>query len=80
VSDELFFVAANTLAHMVEPSDLEQGRLFPPLSRIREVSAEIAAAVAEVAWQRGLARGHRPRDLESHVREHMYEPVYHSYV
>jgi malate dehydrogenase (oxaloacetate-decarboxylating)(NADP+) len=80
VSDEMFFVAARTLAHRVEPPDLEQGRLFPPLARIREVSAEIAAAVAEVAWERGLARGHRPRDLPAHIREQMYEPVYQSYV
>ncbi|HEX9179115.1 MAG TPA: NAD-dependent malic enzyme, partial [Burkholderiales bacterium] len=80
VSDEMFFRAAKTLAHLVEPSDLEQGRLFPPLARIREVSTQIAAATADIAWQRGLARGHRPRDLAAHIQEQMYQPAYHAYV
>ncbi|HEX6829136.1 MAG TPA: NAD-dependent malic enzyme [Burkholderiales bacterium] len=80
VPDEMFFVAAKTLAQLVEPSDLEQGRLFPPLGRIREVSAQIAAAVADVAWERGLAQARRPKDLAAHIREHMYQPLYHSYV
>ena len=41
------------------PTDLEQGSLYPALPRIREVSAHIAAAVADVAYQRGLATGPR---------------------
>lgn len=80
VTDEMFFVAAKTLARQVESSDLEQGRLFPSLSRILDVSAEIATAVAEVAFQRHLARHHHPRDLGTYVRSHQYHPVYPSYV
>jgi malate dehydrogenase (oxaloacetate-decarboxylating)(NADP+) len=80
VTDEMFFVAAETLAHLTEQADLEQGRLFPALSRIREVSAEIATAVAEVAYNRGLARVHRPRDLRSFIHSHMYEPRYQTYI
>ncbi len=80
VTDEMFFVAAKTLAHQVEASDLDQGRLFPSLSRIMEVSAEIATAVADVAFQRHLARRHHPKDLGAYVRSHQYHPVYPSYV
>ena len=80
VTDEMFFVAAKTLAHEVSADDLEQGSVYPPLARIREVSATIAAAVAEVAYQRGLATQPRPDDLPAYIKSLMYEPKYQSYV
>ena len=55
------------------------GRIFPSLSRIREVSAAIGAAVAEVAFEDGLARVERPADLLAFVRSKMWEPVYPCY-
>ena len=47
--DELFLVAARTLAGCVRPSDLEQGALYPPLPEIRKISLAIATAVATKA-------------------------------
>ena len=79
VTDEMFLVAAGTLASLVEPGDLEQGRVYPELARIRNVSAAIGAAVAEVAYRRGLSREIRPADVHQRVREHMYEPDYEAY-
>ena len=46
---------------------------------MREVSAHIAAAVAQVAFDRGLAGVPRPPDLLAHVRAQMYEPLYADY-
>jgi malate dehydrogenase (oxaloacetate-decarboxylating)(NADP+) len=80
VIDEMFFVAAKTLAHEVSAEDLEQGSAYPPLSRIREVSATVAAAVAEVAYERGLATAPRPVDMAAHIKSLMYDPKYRSYV
>jgi len=80
VTDEMFFVAAKTLAAAVSESDLEQGSLFPPLPRIREVSGAIAGAVAEVAYQQGLATVPKPDDLLAFIKSQMYEPKYLSYV
>jgi len=51
-----------------------------PLNEIREVSAAIAAAVAEVAYQRGLATKPKPDDLLAHIEAQMYVPRYRSYV
>jgi malate dehydrogenase (oxaloacetate-decarboxylating)(NADP+) len=80
ITDEMFMAAAHSLAHDVTESDLAQGSLYPALPRIREVSANIAARVAEAAYRRGLAAGREPQDVLAHVTSQMYEPTYSSYV
>jgi len=80
ITDEMFMTAAHSLAHDVTESDLGQGSLYPALPRIREVSANIAAKVAEVAYRRGLAAAPQPQDILAHVKSQMYEPPYSSYV
>jgi malate dehydrogenase (oxaloacetate-decarboxylating)(NADP+) len=80
VTDEMFLESSKALANEVSKEDLSQGRIYPPLSRIREVSIRIAAAVAEVAYRRGLTPKARPNDLVGSIRSQMYEPVYRSYV
>lgn len=74
VTDEMFMAAARTLAGLVTEEQLATGSLYPPLREIREVSAAIAVAVAEVAHAQGLARVPRPDDLEATVRGLMYSP------
>ncbi len=80
VTDEMFFAAAKALAAKISADDLEQGRVYPPLARIREVAAAVAAAVAEVAYQHNLATKPRPDDILSAIKALMYEPQYRSYV
>ena len=79
-TSEMFLAAAKSLADQVPHSDLEQGSLYPALARVREVSAHIAVAVAEVAFARGLAAVERPADLHAFIRAQMYDPKYRSYV
>ena len=80
VTDEMFMRAARALAQLVTKEDLAQGSLYPALPRIREVSAHIAAEVARVAYDRGLATGAPPADVFRFVRAQMYEPRYGAYV
>jgi len=80
VTNEMFLVAARTLAEHVSYADLAQGRLYPALPKIREVSASIAAVVAEVAYERGLASNPRPDDLPSYIKTIMYYPEYQRFV
>jgi malate dehydrogenase (oxaloacetate-decarboxylating)(NADP+) len=79
VTDELFMVAVTTLAHVTDESSLREGTIFPPLTRIREVSHAIATAVAEEAFDSGLATKPRPANLANYVRAMMYEPRYQQY-
>jgi malate dehydrogenase (oxaloacetate-decarboxylating)(NADP+) len=76
VTDEMFLASAHALAATVTESDLAQGSLYPPLGRIREVSAAIATEVAATAYRRGLAAGPKPADLGAHVRAQMFDPAY----
>jgi len=80
VTNDMFMAAARTLAGLVDDSDLAQGSLYPALSRIREVSAAIAAAVAESAYADGLAGKPRPTDVLADVKSQMYDPRYASYL
>ena len=80
VSDGMFLAAARTLAQLVQADDLAVGRVFPPLTKIREISLQIAAAVAEVAYDAGLADAPRPPDVVDDIRTRMFDPVYCDYV
>jgi malate dehydrogenase (oxaloacetate-decarboxylating)(NADP+) len=81
VTDEMFYIAAKTLARQVSPEDLEQGRVYPRLTKIRDVSLQIAVAVAELAYERGLATKERPEvPLEDYIRSRMYDPEYRNYI
>jgi malate dehydrogenase (oxaloacetate-decarboxylating)(NADP+) len=80
VIDEMFLTGARTLAAEVSEADLARGSLFPPLRRIRAISASVAVAVAKLAYERHLATEPRPDDLEAFITSRMYEPSYQSYV
>lgn len=76
VTDEMFLTAARVLSELVSYADLAQGRIYPPLRRIREVSRAIAVEVAEIAYRRGLTQQPRPSDLSSCIQSMMYYPEY----
>jgi len=79
VTDEMFLAAAKTLAAEVSDADLHRASIYPPLKQIREVSAKIAVAVAEIIFDQGLAAIPRPMDLTAFIRAGMYAPVYPMY-
>jgi malate dehydrogenase (oxaloacetate-decarboxylating)(NADP+) len=76
VTDAMFYTAARTLADQVSEDSLAAGRLYPDLKAIREISAEIAAAVCEVAFEQGLAGIERPDDTLQFIRARMFHPHY----
>lgn len=77
VTDEMFMAAAKGLAGSMTAAELAEGRIYPALTRIREVSAVLATAVAKVAYAQGLATHlPQPADLTAAMQAYMYQPVY----
>lgn len=80
VTNDMFLTAAKILAEQVTDTDLGQGCIYPPLSKIREISARIAMAVAELAFEKKLANMPRPIDMKALIRSNMWEPIYPNFV
>ncbi|OQR86392.1 NADP-dependent malic enzyme [Achlya hypogyna] len=74
VDDTIMLVAARTLADHVTEEDLATGSVYPPLSKIREVSLYIAAAVAEYGFKQGFATVPEPESWTALCQEAMYTP------
>jgi malate dehydrogenase (oxaloacetate-decarboxylating)(NADP+) len=79
VTESMFITAARTLAGLVRDSELAEGRVYPSLGRIHEVSHAIAVAVAEEVFTRKLNTRSRPEDLAGFVRSQMFKPEYPNY-
>ena len=76
VTDDLFMVAAKALAACSPSINNPIGNLLPPLSDIREVSLNVALAVAKAAVASGVAAPHTDTEVEKIVRDHVWTPVY----
>jgi len=79
VTDRMLYVAAEALANYLTEEELAQGKVFPDLAMIRDVSKKVAIAVIEEAVRQGQA----PRldekalaNLDAFVQKKMYDPVY----
>lgn len=85
VTDEMFLVAAQTLAQQLTDEQIKSGMLFPPESDIIQVSMQISSAVAQVIFDSGLAgKGIERPDYDDHIitliEQKVYHPFYDKYV
>ncbi|MBG84607.1 MAG: NAD-dependent malic enzyme [Phycisphaerae bacterium] len=76
VTEPMFLTAAKALAETLTDEELNSGLLYPPRDRIREVSAHVAAKVAENIFDENLASVDRPSDVSAFIKEHTYVPSY----
>jgi malate dehydrogenase (oxaloacetate-decarboxylating) len=76
VTDAMFAAAARQLAHEVSAADLDSGSLFPPVGRIRSVTARVAEAVVREAGESGVGRAIDPAAIPGAVAAAMWEPCY----
>ncbi len=81
IDEEVFLLAAKSLAKQVSADDLAQGRVYPLLKQIREVSIKIAAEVCEWYYRNGKATLYpEPTDKEAFIRSKLYDPTYASFL
>ena len=79
VTDSMFVTAAKSLAALLRPEELAEGRIYPSLKRIHEVSLAIAVAVAEEVYATKLTDQPRPADLRGFIQSKMFKPEYTDY-
>lgn len=88
VSDHMIMAAAEALPALLTSEDLEAGRVYPTMKRIREISRRVAVEVIKAAADEGRIANHgairalsRGGDaLLRYVKGHMYFPEYRSLV
>jgi len=76
VTDQMFLVAATTLADMVPTGRLEQGAIYPRLTDLRSISRAIAIAVAREGRDGGVAPMATDAELEAAVDACIWAPQY----
>lgn len=74
------YASAVALSTTVSPEEENEGRLYPELERIREVSVIVARQVIREAQSQGLdrepsLRGLTDAKLDTWIREKMYDPT-----
>uniref|UniRef100_A0A669BXV5 Malic enzyme n=1 Tax=Oreochromis niloticus TaxID=8128 RepID=A0A669BXV5_ORENI len=81
ISDTVFLEAAKTLAEQLTDKELAEGRLYPPLSNIREVSIQMAVKVVEYLYAKGMAFHYpEPVDKDAFVRATVWKTDYESFL
>uniref|UniRef100_A0A1A8FKZ9 Malic enzyme n=1 Tax=Nothobranchius korthausae TaxID=1143690 RepID=A0A1A8FKZ9_9TELE len=81
ISDTVFLEAAKSLAEQLTNDELKEGRLYPPLSNIREVSLQIAVKVMQYVYAKGMAfRYPEPMDKNGFVRATVWNTNYESFL
>jgi len=78
VTDEMLTASAFTLAGKLTDEELASGMLFPAVTRLREISAAVAAAVIATTRRAPLQADPDP-DLVAQVQQRMWLPEYEEY-
>ncbi len=80
ITDKMLYVAAAACTNTMTDAEREEGRTFPDIRRIREVSKQVAVAVIQEGLDAGLVTKLSKKDmaegLESLVEKKMYYPDY----
>lgn len=76
IPNDFFLTAARELARFVEEDDIKNGSLYPKISEIRTISLQIATAVAEKAYELGIAQIEKPQDVKKFISDNMFDPRY----
>ncbi len=78
ITDDMVSTAAYALAEYTAANHLENGRIYPPVSELQEVSIRVAVRVIECALREGVAGKTElsDRDLDAYLRSRFWRPRY----
>ena len=75
INQEMMTAAAVALSTQVTIARIAQGAVFPPISDLEHVTTVVARAVAEVAFETGVAT-HSKEQIEAGLAQHSWKPIY----
>lgn len=84
ITDNMIIAAAEALTELLEPTDIVEKAIFPPLEQIRECSVHIAARVMEQAFREDHLRNREAKkylkkslhELKQYIRLNQWDPMY----
>ncbi|XP_059557063.1 NADP-dependent malic enzyme [Myotis daubentonii] len=77
ITDKVFLTTAEVIAQEVSDKHLAEGRLYPPLNTIRDISLKIAVKIVKDAYQEKTATIYpEPPNKEAFVCSQMYSTDY----
>jgi malic enzyme len=80
ITDGMIVAAARALADAVRDKELATGLLFPSVSRLREVTAQVTSAVIKRADVDGVSTTTTIEPTEALIKKSMWNPCYRDYV
>uniref|UniRef100_A0A8C0BD77 Malic enzyme n=1 Tax=Buteo japonicus TaxID=224669 RepID=A0A8C0BD77_9AVES len=80
IGEDVFLTTAEVIAQQVSEENLQEGRLYPPLVTIQQVSLKIAVRVKEAYRNNTASTYPQPKDLEAFIRSQVYSTDYSSFV
>jgi malate dehydrogenase (oxaloacetate-decarboxylating) len=79
VSEGMIGAAARTLAEVVRQESIGESRLYPRISRLRECTRLVAAAVMRAASEEGVCARLKEKDIRARLDAARWEPDYPPY-
>jgi malate dehydrogenase (oxaloacetate-decarboxylating) len=79
VTHSMFHAASCALSDLVTPEQRDKGMMLPSLKHVRQVSFQVALAVAKQAREEGIGVNEPDERLEQLIRAAMWEPHYYPY-
>ncbi len=80
VTDKMLSASAGALANSISEDERRSGMLYPPISRLREVSLDVAQAVIQAAADEGLCDTDTANTAPELLESGCWEPEYPEYV
>jgi malate dehydrogenase (oxaloacetate-decarboxylating)(NADP+) len=65
------------LSEQVTENEMKEGRIYPNLNRIKNVSFKIAVDIVKHAESTHICHLHpKPESIEKHIQKYIYDPSY----
>ncbi|CAH0549850.1 unnamed protein product [Brassicogethes aeneus] len=76
IPEEVFLIAADTIAENIKQEHLDKGSVYPPITDIYNMSGLIAEAIMKYAFEKNLAGINRPESIPDFIEKHQYSTSY----